>query len=56
MNLFRYMEKQTASDDLTHRIDAAVQAAREHGKWRREFMTLQEHLEVEYDSGRRKGR
>ena len=55
-NLFQYMEEQATGDALTERIDAAVQQARILGKWRKEYMTLQDYLQREHVSGQKEGR
>ena len=55
-NLFQYMEEQAAGDALTERIDAAVQQARILGKWRKEYMTLQDYMQKERQEGRKEER
>ncbi len=54
--LLRYLEQQPASDALTENIDAAVRKARNLGRWRREYMTLEEKLQDAREEGREEGR
>ena len=43
------------SDSFTYCLDAAVEEARLHKRWRKEYMTLLEHYEIEREEGRAEG-
>ena len=50
-----YLQGSAASSVFTNRLDSAVKDAREHAKWRIEYMSLQEKLRDEREEGRAEG-
>ena len=51
-----YIASGTPSDDFTSELENEVQKARDHIKWRTEYMTFLEQLERERKEGREEGR
>ena len=51
-----YIASGTPSDDFTSELENEVQKARDHIKWRAEYMTFLEQLERERNEGREEGR
>ena len=54
--LLRYLTKHLPEDDFTRRLEEKVQEARDHQKWRLEYMTLLERDERMREEGRAEGR
>ena len=51
-----YIAAGTPSDEFTNELESAVQKARDHIRWRTEYMTFLEQLEREREEGREEGR
>jgi flagellar biosynthesis/type III secretory pathway protein FliH len=50
-----YIASGTPSDSFTNELESEVKKARDHIKWRTEYMTFLEQLEREREEGRREG-
>ena len=50
-----YIANEKACDEFTSKLEHAVTEAKEHKKWRQEYMTLLEHYEWERSEGREEG-
>ena len=50
-----YIANEKACDEFTSKLEHAVTEAKEHKKWRQEYMTLLEHYEWERSEGRAEG-
>ena len=50
-----YIVNEKACDEFTNKLEHAVTEAKEHKKWRQEYMTLLEHYEWERSEGRAEG-
>lgn len=50
-----YLTEGTASDDLTKRLQDAVEKARRDPRWRKEFMDFQDYMEESYRKGKEDG-
>ena len=51
-----YIGSGTPSDTFTNELENEVKKARDHIKWRTEYMTFLEQLEREREEGRKEGR
>ena len=51
-----YIASGTPSDTFTNELENEVKKARDHIKWRTEYMTFLEQLEREREEGRKEGR
>ena len=51
-----YIASGTPSDSFTNELESEVNKARDHIKWRTEYMTFLEQLEREREEGRKEGR
>ncbi len=50
-----YLKNHVCSSDFTKRIEAEVDNARKHTRWRMEYMTLYEHEQIAREEGRNEG-
>ena len=51
-----YIANGEACNEFTNKLEHAVTEAKEHKRWRLEYMTLLEHYEIERSEGREEGR
>ena len=52
----KYVAEGIPGDIFTEELDKAVKEARDHVRWRQEYMTLLEQLEIEREEGRKEER
>ena len=52
----KYIAEGKPCDAFTDELERAVVDAKEHKRWRQEYMTLLEHYEIEREEGRKEGR
>ena len=55
-DFLQYVSGEKANDDFTKRLEDAVEAAKRNASWRKEFMDLQDYMDIAEKRGIEKGR